>query len=58
MTEFHCEECGVVLDGDEVMCGSCGEAYLRECGPTMFLDGVEVSKGSQVYDDVFDAVFS
>ena len=58
MNDFHCESCGVELFADEVMCESCGERFLMETGPEVFVDGTRLSKTSQSYANVLDFLFS
>lgn len=56
MKDFHCESCGVELSADEVMCDSCGERFLMETGPDVFVDGKKLSKTSQAYENALDAI--
>lgn len=56
MKDFHCESCGVELSADEVMCDSCGEDFLTESGPDIFVDGAKLSKTSQAYANTLDAI--
>lgn len=51
-----CPMCGAELRDEDVMCDSCGEDFLTENGPDVFVDGKKLSKTSQAYANALDAI--